>query len=217
MKKKIIIILLLVCILCGGCTPLQKMSLDEIIDSGTKVNITVYNKYRKGYKYNLPKGLDVIDSKEYNEVISSNKYTFYLYVDAVSYYNKIIETYKVNEDIYYSKAINYEDKYGYLEINELNNGKYFIEIMYNYAKIEVIVRNEDINVTVASAISVLSSISFNDNILKTLLDEETSSFEEYGFNIFETQTDTESIYVQTIDADINKNKEEDIHDTDLIN
>ena len=202
------------CVVLTGCTPLQEMSLDDIIDNGTNRQVSVYNKYRKGYKYNLPKGLGVLDSTEYNEVIASSDYTYYLYVDAVSYYNKIIETYEENDVSFYSKAISFEDKYGYLEINEIDNGKYFIEIMYNYAKIEVIVEYRDINVTVANSLSVLSSISFNDSVLKTLLDEETSQFKEFEFNIFETSS-TESEYLQAVEGDIYE--EEEIHDSDLIN
>ena len=95
-----------------------------------------------------------------------------------------------------------------------DNGKYFIEIMYNYAKIEVIVEYRDINVTVANSLSVLSSISFNDSVLKTLLDEETSQFKEFEFNIFETSS-TESEYLQAVEGDIYE--EEEIHDSDLIN
>lgn len=215
MKKKFVLFTFFACILLTGCTPLQEMSLEEIVDNGTNRSVSVYNKYRKGYKYNLPKGLDVYDNTEYNEVIMSSHYTYYLYVDAVSYYNKIIETYEENDTSYLSKAISYEDKYGYLEINALENGKYFIEIMYNYAKIEVIVKYQDINVTVANALSVLSSVSFNDSVLKTLLDEETSQFKEFEFNIFETATTTDSEYLQAVEGDIYE--EEEIHDSDLIN
>ena len=214
MKKKIVLLAFFMCVVLTGCTPLQEMSLDDIIDNGTNRQVFVYNKYRKGYKYNLPKGLGVLDSTEYNEVIASSDYTYYLYVDAVSYYNKIIETYEENDVSFYSKAISFEDKYGYLEINEIDNGKYFIEIMYNYAKIEVIVEYRDINVTVANSLSVLSSISFNDSVLKTLLDEETSQFKEFEFNIFETSS-TESEYLQAVEGDIYE--EEEIHDSDLIN
>lgn len=214
MKKKIVLLAFFMCVVLTGCTPLQEMSLDDIIDNGTNRQVSVYNKYRKGYKYNLPKGLGVLDNTEYNEVIASSDYTYYLYVDAVSYYNKIIETYEENDVSFYSKAISFEDKYGYLEINEIDNGKYFIEIMYNYAKIEVIVEYRDINVTVANSLSVLSSISFNDSVLKTLLDEETSQFKEFEFNIFETSS-TESEYLQAVEGDIYE--EEEIHDSDLIN
>ena len=200
------------CIFLCGCTPLQEMSIEEVIQNGTERKMSVYNKYRNGYKYNVPKGLDVIDSTEYNEVIFSSEYAYYLYVDAVSYYNKVIETYKENDVSYVSMPISYEDKYGYLEINELKSGKYLIEIMYNYAKMEVIVKKKDINVVVANALSVLSSIKYNDTILKTMLDEETSQFGEFEFNIFETAS-TDSEYLQAIEDDI---YEEEIHDSDLI-
>ncbi len=215
MKRKFILLIFLAFFFLTGCTPIQDMSLDEIINNGTNRSVTVYNKYRKGYKYNLPKGLDVVDNTEYNEVIMSSDYTYYLYVDAVSYYNKIIETYEENNISYFSKAISFEDKYGYLEINELDNDKYFIEIMYNYAKIEVIVEYRDINVTVANSLSILSSVSFNDSVLKTLLDEETSQFREFEFNIFETST-TDSEYLQAVEGDIYE-EDDEIHDSDLIN
>ncbi len=216
MKKKFIIILLFMCIFLTGCSNLRDMSLDEVIKVGTDRKITVYNKYRKGYKYNLPKGLDVVNGLEYNETIASRDYKYYLYVDAVSYYNKIIEKYEVSDKAFISKSISFEDKYGYLEVNELDNGKYFIEIMYNYAKIEVIVKEKDINLVVSNCLSVLASISFNDNVLKTLLDEETSQFREFEFNIFETVSTTDDDFLQTIEEE-ELPEEDEIHDGDLIN
>lgn len=215
MNKKVLLLFLFVCGFLVGCTPVQKMTLEEIIKIGTERTVEVYNKYRKGYKYNLPKGLEVVDNSEYNEKIMSNDYVYYLYVDAVSYYNKIIEKYEVSKKAYVSKQINYQDKYGYLEINELKNGKYFIEIMYNYAKIEVIVNKRDINVVVSNSLSVLASVKFNDDVLKNLLDEETSQFKEFQFDIFETNTETESEYLQAVEEE--EIQEEEVHDTDLIN
>lgn len=215
MKKKVILLALLGFFFLVGCTPVQDMSLDDIINNGTNRVVEVYNKYRKGYKYNCPKGLDVIKSTEYNEVIASKDYKYFLYVDAVSYYNKIIENYEVNDNAFVSKQISYEDKYGYLEINELENEKYFIEIMYNYAKIEVIVKKKDINVVVANCLSVLSSINFNENVLKTLLDEEVSQFREFEFNIFETTTTVNSSYLEAVKEEEKINDE--VHDSDLIN
>jgi len=213
MKKKFILLFLILICLCG-CTSIRDMSLEEIINKGTNRAIKNYNKYRKGYKYNLPKGLDVVDNSDYNEKIESSDYIYYLYVDAVSYYNKVIETYQVSETAYVSLNISYEDKYGYLEINELESGKYFIEIMYNYAKIEVIVKKNDISLVVANCMSVLTSIKFDDVVLKTLLDEETSQFKEYDFNIFET-TSSDSEYLQAIENNVYS--EEEVHDSDLIN
>lgn len=212
MIKKLL--LLFMCLFLVGCKPLQKMDIDEVIENGTKRTLKVYNKYRRGYKYNLPKGLEVSDNKFYNEIIHSNQYTYYLYVDAVSFYNKVIEKYEINKDAYISKQINYQDKYGYLEVNEQKNGKYFIEIMYNYAKIEVIVNKNDINVVVSNALSILTSIKFNDNVLKNLLYEETSLFKEYQFDIFETTKEVESSYLQAVEED--EEKKDEIHDIDLI-
>ena len=144
------------CLLLCGCKSVQKKEIMEIIDYANSKKVNVYNTYRKGYKYNLPKGLGVLDSTDYNEEIISGNYKYYLYIDAVSYYNKIIETYEVKRNAYYSKPIAFEDKYGYIEINELKDGKYLIEIMYNYAKIEVIVKKADIKVCFAIAISFFS-------------------------------------------------------------
>ncbi len=216
MKKKLILLSLFICPFLCGCTSIQDTSLPDIIAQGTEKKVSVYNTYRQGYKYNLPKGITSIDTTEYNEVLNSKDYTYYLYIDAVSYYNKVIETYKENQQAYYSKPISYEDKYGYIEINELKNGKYFIEIMYNYAKIEVIVKEKDIKATVANSLSILTSVDFNTNVLKTLLDEEESQFKELNFNIFDTNSADNSEFLQTIDDYIYQDEDE-IHDTDLIN
>ena len=214
MKRKFILLSVFICLFLCGCTAIEDSSLDEIVENGVNRKAEVYNTYRKGYKYNVPKGLKVFDSTEYNEVLKSNNYMYYLYIDAVSYYNKVIETYEVNEKSYISRQISHEDKYGYLEINEVSEDKYFIEIMYNYAKIEVIVNKKDINLATSYALSILSSINFDTNVLKVLLDEETSQFKDYDFNIFETNGNVSSEYMDAVDSDV---YEEEVHDTDLIN
>ncbi len=215
MKKKFVILSLLLCVFLTGCTKIQDVSLEELVKIGTDRNVTVYNKYRKGYKYNLPKGLDVINGIEYNESIVSKDYKYYLYIDALSYYNKVIEKYEISDKAFISMAISHEDKYGYLEINKVEDNKYFIEIMYNYAKIEVIVNEKDIKLVVSNCLSVLTSIDFNDSVLKTLLDEETSQFKEFEFNIFETVTTTDSEFLTAVED--YTPEEDEIHDADLIN
>ena len=118
MKKKFILFSLLICILLTGCTTLDKKTMDDIIKDGTDRDAIVYNKYRKGYKYNLPRGLTVLDSTEYNEIIRDDKYTYYLYVDAVSHYNKVIEKYEVSDKAHTSMRISFEDKYGVISLSE---------------------------------------------------------------------------------------------------
>lgn len=218
MKKKFLLFSLLICLFLTGCKSVQKMSLEDIINKKVERNVETYNTYRKGYKYYLPSGLGVVESTDYNEVLKDDSYRYYLYIDAVSYFNKVIETYEVSENAYVSMPINYNIKYGYLEITQKDEDKYFIEIMYNYAKIEVIVKKKDVNVVVSNAMNVLSSIKFNDNILKTLLGDETSQLNEFEFNIFETTTtSTESDYLQAIDKDEAEADEDYVHDSDLIN
>ena len=215
MKKKFILFSLFVCILFTGCTTISDKSLEEIIDAGTDRDAIVYNKYRKGYKYNLPRGLTVIDSTEYNEIIKDDKYVYYLYVDAVSHYNKVIEKYEVNGESYESMQISFEDKYGYLEINSIEEDKYFIEIMYNYAKIEVIVRECDVKIAVADALSILASIDFNNDVLKNLLDDEVSQFSEFEIDIFETVSNNDSQYLGTVEE--KEEDEDEVYDSDHIN
>ena len=213
--KKFFILSLFICIFLCGCTPVEEMSIEEVIEQGTNSSVSIYNKYRKGYKYYLPRSVKVKNIFNYNEVLYSGNNMYYLYVDAVSYYNQVIETYNVNESSYVSLPISYEDKYGYLEINELKSGKYFIEIMYNYAKIEVIVREIDAKVVVSNALSILASIDFNNDVLKTLLDEEVSQFSEFEIDIFDTVTSADSQYLGTVEE--KEEDEEEVHDSDYIN
>ena len=65
MDKKIVLLSLFACLFLVGCTPIQDMTLEEVIKIGTERTVKVYNKYRKGYKYNLPKGLETYDNSEY--------------------------------------------------------------------------------------------------------------------------------------------------------
>jgi len=215
MKKVLILFSLFICVLLTGCTMISDKSMQEIIKEGTNRGAIVYNTYRKGYKYNLPRGLTVLDSTEYNEVIADDKYTYYLYVDAVSYFNKVIDKYQETDKAHTSMQISFEDKYGYLEINVIEEDKYFIEIMYNYAKIEVIVRDVDAKVVVSNALSVLASIDFNNDILKELLDEEIAQFSESEIDIFETVSSTDSQYLEAVEKE--EEDEEIIYDSDYIN
>lgn len=212
MKKKVFVLLAM--LLLTGCTSIEKMPIESVVDNGVNAKLKLANQYRSGYKYYLPKGLRIIDKADYNEKIKSGDYTYYLYVDVVSYYNKVIESYKVKEEVYHSQKIDNKDKYGYLEVNKTDENKYLVEIMYNYAKIEVIVREKDINVAVANAISVLASVDYNDTILSKLVGEETSSFNELEYDIFTTVND--SSYLQ-YKKEEDEEYEEEIHDRDLVN
>lgn len=164
-------------------------NIDNILSVVLSKDNTLYNQVGKGYKYYIPRGVSYMDTNDYNDVLYSNGQYYYLYIDIISYYHNVIKDYKENENAYYSKAININDKYGYLEINKQENDRYFIEFMYNYAKIEVICDYEDINDIVLNASYILSTVKFNNNVIKAMLDDEFLESEE-RYDIFESKQDT---------------------------
>ena len=211
MKKIILIIIILV--FTAGCTNINKLSYDDVVNNITTIS-TKDNIYRTGYSYYLPRGMKVADSTLYNEVIEDANSKYYLYVDVVSFYKKITKEYEINNNAIYSSKINYNDKFGYVEVNLLKNDKYLVEIMYNYAKIEVIVDKSKCKEAMLSIINILKSVEYNDSIIANLMGDDILNFNEEEFNIFNTKG-SESNYL-TVDNDY-KEEEEKIFDPDLIN
>jgi len=210
--KKVLLFLILLVILTG-CTNLNKVNTDKIIDEVINSKVKLNNQYRTGYKYYLPSSLTVIKSLKMNEIIGNDKVKYYLFVDLISnYYNKNLD-YTVNNEAYYAKEFSYQDLKGYLEIN-VKNDKYLIEIIYNYAKIEVIVDKEDINLAVANSLIILSSIEYQKSIIENMIGEDILSYSEEAFTIFDSKTKDSNFleYVQEFDT-----YNTDIPDYDLIN
>lgn len=209
--KKIILLCTLV-IFLTGCTSIQKSEIGIILNEtlGSKVSIT--NTQRNGYSYYLPRGINVKSTKSFNEKLEDDLYQYYLYVDVVSYNNKTSFKYTVNNKAYFSRNLENNGKYGYVEINNYKNNQYLIEIMYNYAKIEVVVYEKDIKNVIANAMAIISSITYNDNVIVKYL--ASSSFEgnEEVFNIFEIVG--RKNYLQVTDEET---KEEEKKDPDYIN
>ena len=211
MKKILIIICLL---FITGCSDIRKQTYDDIINNiATRANKD--NVYRTGYSYYLPRGMQVADSTLYNEAITDARYKYYLYVDIVSYYKKVTKDYSVNDNALVSKKLDYDGKFGYVEVNLLKNDKYLVEIMYNYAKIEVIVEKEDINKSVTNAMIVLSTITYTDDIVKNLLsiDEVTSSEEK--FSVFDEDA-SDSNFLEVYKEYGNYEGDDKVPDLDVI-
>ena len=216
-KARIKICILLIMILAiTGCVNIKKTKYEIIINETINSRVKIYNTYRNGYKLYLPHGLYVDDSNEYNEIIRSNKYKYYLYIDVTSYLNKKNNNYSINNNANYSILINSGDKNGYLEINE-KKGKYLVEIMYNYAKIEVMVDEEDLNEAVTNAMVVLTSVQYNDSVLKNLAIETTLNYKDENVDIFKSKSNGGSEksnfleYVEEYDP-----TEDELPDYDLI-
>ena len=214
-------ILIAIVLLASGCTNINKnLTSKDDIDKNfntlqatiTDSNYEMYNNYRTWYKYYTPKGLYVRGGSEYNEIINSRKYSYHLYVDVISFYNRVISKYEEDNKALYSKQINNKDKFGYVEVNELKNDRYLLEIMYNYAKIEVIVDKSDLEVAFANSMIILSSVKYNNDILTNLVGENVLTSKEIEFNIFETKK-TESNFLE---VEANNDYKEETNDPDLI-
>lgn len=224
MKKKVIIIIPIILIFLilfllfvkfstNGNNPFKNFTIvridtsniDNIIDVVLSKDNKLYNRIGKGYKYYVPRGINYIDTTELNDKLYSNGYYYYLYIDVNSYYNKIEFEYEKNENAYYSRYIDINDKQGYLEINKVNN-QYLIEFMYNYAKIEAMVYEEDINDVVLNASYILSTIKFNKNVIKLMLNDEYFVNKEEKYDIFASKVEvTDNLGYE--ETDYNENNE----------
>ena len=188
--KKIVLLLCLVVLLTGcDIQTISSDNIDSIIDSVLNKEIKLSNSYFDGYKYYLPRGLRLVGKKDYNAKLVSGKNTYYLFVDVIAYYNKVEKDFEPSNG-YYSKELNYNGKRGYIEITEVD-GLYFIEIMYNYAKIETLVEERYLNSAIVNSCYILSSVQFNDKVIETLVGENALDYKETIFDIFGPHRDTD--------------------------
>ena len=201
-------------ILLSGCSMvyINKESIDDITKIlGTKTNLKTISV--DGYSYYLPQGVNLKENNTLNSVLYYNGYKMYLYVDLVSYYHKIDNTYIENSSSYYSKKIDTKDKNGYLEINELDD-KYFIEYVYNYCKLEGYVRKEDLNVVLTKMSYILNSVKYNDTVLESIIGDDLLNYNGETFNIFRANGNDNGDYIEIAD-EIEENRK-DIKDEDRL-
>ena len=209
MKK---LILLCILFILTGCTNINTSSINTLVNEAVSSKVITTNVDRNGYRYYLPKTLNIRNSRDFNEVITNHKYMIYLYVDVVSYNNKTDFSYNINNSAYYSNSLNYNGIKGFIEINKYKNDKYLIEIMYNYSKIEVVVYERDIKELVLLSSTILSSITYNDNVIEKYLSSSVLDSAEENFNIFEIVGSDNFLEFANDD-----NKQDEKNDPDYIN
>ena len=136
----------------------------------------------------------------------------------MSYINKSELQYKENNSSKYSRMINFNNKKGYIEINLWKNNQYLIEIMYNYAKIEVMVDEGQIKEALIKSINILSSVKYNDVIINNLLNDDNLDYTEEIFDMFKDRVDNSNV-LDRIEDDSSDNdiNDDEIKDTDYIN
>ena len=192
--KKIFVLLSIAVLLLTGCS-VYRFDPDNFSNNVEYLlshDANLYNVYYDGYKYYLPKGVSFLSKDDYNALLvdqSNNKY--YLYVDAISYYHKVENDYKENGGSYYSKFLNYNQKNGYLQIDEVENS-YFIQFVFHYVKIETYVSKKDLVDAINNMCYILRSVNFNDKVLKSLIGDNVLDYQEEEYSLFKADSTKES-------------------------
>ena len=194
-----------------GCSvvKLDDTNIEKNLDNLLSKNVKIYNVYYEGYKYYLPKGLSFLKKEDYNAIMrDQNNNLYYLYVDVISYYHKIENTYEENKDSYYSKKLEYGKKTGYIQIDKVES-KYFIQFVYNYTKIESYVNKKDLVDVVNRMCSILRTIQYNDVILESLIGENVLDYKEEDYTLFKADSSKETF------LDVVKKEETEQYKKDL--
>lgn len=191
MKK---LAILLVVILLTGCTVVRidTTSVDNILNVVLSKDgkTSIYNRIGKGYKYYIPRGVTYIDTNDLNDRLYSNGIYYYLYVDAISYFYKANINYEIDDGAYYYKKL--DDK-GYVKITEKNN-RYNIIFVYNYSRIEAVVEKSKIEEVILNSSYMLSTVEFNENVIKLMLKDDYFTNKEEQYDLF-TRKETENYFL----------------------
>ena len=117
--------------------------------------------------------------------------------DKTKRYNTYFDGYKyyipkgLNKESHYSKRLNYNNKTGYIQIDKTAS-KYFVQFVYNYAKMEAYVEEKDLASVVDNMCYILRSIKFHDSILESLVGENILNYKEENFTLFKADSSKES-------------------------
>ena len=77
-------------------------------------------------------------------------------------------------------GLSMDHKNGYVKITK-DKDKYFMKVVYNYAKIETYVEEYELADILSYSMIILNSINYNDNLIEKILQDDyySSSFKEY--------------------------------------
>lgn len=192
--KKIIVLLSIVMLFMSGCsvTKLDSEDIGKNIKTLLSTDNNLFNVFYDGYKYYLPKGTGFVSRDDYNAIIKdANGNRYFLYVDVISYYEKHKNTYQESKKSHYSRILNYNNKTGYIQIDK-KGSKYFIQFVYNYAKIEALVPKEDLTDSINNMCYILRSIKFNRKVIESMIGEDTLDYKEQNYSLFKDDSKNEN-------------------------
>ena len=197
MYRKKVMLFVFMALILTGCTRINS-NVDNIISATMTKEVKSVNTVSAGYELYIPVGVMQLVDNEYNQKFKIRDTRVYLYVDTVSYYYKNNLNYKSDGDYnYYYKEILLNGKTGYVGINKLDDGSFFVEIVYNYSKIEFYADSEDLPVVIANSLIIVNSIKYNDILIKSELDNTNSDGREIKYEL-DKPIDSESTFSQTL-------------------
>lgn len=213
--KKLILLLTIVIFLCG-CTNINSENYEDNINETIKNNVNnkLYNHIGSGYKYYLPKYMNIKNVLNYNEKINSNDNTYYLYIDIISYYNK--NNIKVTKSCNLNYEFENNNTKGFLCINDVDD-KYLVEIVYNYAKIEVKTNKIYLKEVINNSIIILSTIKYDNELIENLVVEKKLNVNEETLNIFKDKKNKEDFLEVIEEYDNYDDGNNKLPDYDVIN
>lgn len=193
------VLLFLFAILCLSACTVTNISTNNYVNNVNTI-IKRAKKYTNrnaiGYQYYVPNGVTVAEVNDYNQKLLSDGDIYYLYADVVSYYHLIVNEYEIDEDAFISEKLESDGKYGYLEVNKVKD-KYYIEMMFNYAKVESMVSEKHLKDALNNIAFVLSSVKYNTDIIENLLgDEKYNLSDSETYNIFKTKKTTNDNFLK---------------------
>lgn len=183
MYKKKLIFLAVIILLVTGCTKITN-NLDEVVNAVFESNKTLVNTVSTNYELYIPMGVKQENDTDYNQKFKIKNRYVYLYVDTISYFYKNMLNYKTNNDYnYYFKELNYNNKTGYIGIDKVETDQYYVQIVYNYSKIEFYSDYEDLPFVLANSLIMQKSIKFNDSLISMQLDTNSSEGRELKYQL----------------------------------
>ena len=183
MKKKILLVLFLM--LLTGCvrTDINNGDYKDLVSQVINNKTNGTNEVANGYRFYVPKGVRLIENDSNNQIFMGMGTKIYMYVDITSYYYKNSLNYNDIEDSYYSSKVSSGDKTGFIKITKTDDDKFYVEIVYNYAKVEVYTDQYNLIDIITLSSILLNNISYNDNIIENLLDDNHNSGSDITYNI----------------------------------
>lgn len=175
-----------------GCTRLDN-DLSKIVDVILTKNQSV-NMVSTNYKIYVPSGMIQLEDRDYNQKFKFKDRYIYLYVDTISYYFKNSTNYDdTSVYSYFYKVLNYNNKQGYIGVNQIEDDLFYVKIVYNYAKIEFYTDKENLSLMVSNSLLMINSIVYNDSLIETALGEENNTSKEIAYELA-TPEGTESSF-----------------------